>query len=427
MRVGNGAYNQAQHDVWGAVLDSIFLHTTSRDQLPERRVADADRAGRGGAGELARARPGDLGGARRAQALHLVEDDVLGGGRSRRAAGASSARTGTAPRAGGRRPTRSTQDICEHAIDERGVFTQHYDTDALDASVLLMPLVRFLPPDDARIKATVLAVADELTEYGLVLRYRVEETDDGLNGRRGDVHDLLVLAGVGAGEIGELERARICASAAVLREPARPVRRGDRPAHRPSSRQLPAGVHAPGADQRGCAHRLPERRAGARCARARGRNSIVWENSLTCDSSRLSHAASVRVSPGTVRVAQTDTRAEGQRESVQTVKPRERNTAGKLSSASVAPMRLSYSDRPAAFHAVVSRMSPARTPCSSSVDSCSRVWRSIGRPRGIWLDEAITIHQARLWCTTSSRIYNGDRQPPLYPPDAGATISRVRP
>ena len=61
-----------------------------------------------------------------------------------------------------------------------------------------MPLVRFLPPDDERVRATVLAIADELTEDGLVLRYRVEETDDGLSRRGGHVHDLLVLARVGA-------------------------------------------------------------------------------------------------------------------------------------------------------------------------------------------------------------------------------------
>ena len=65
------------------------------------------------------------------------------------------------------------------------MFTQHYDTDALDASLLLMPLVGFLPPDDARVHATVLAIAEELTEDGLVLRYRVKETDDGLAGEEG--------------------------------------------------------------------------------------------------------------------------------------------------------------------------------------------------------------------------------------------------
>src|SRR5918911_915499 len=77
------------------------------------------------------------------------------------------------------------EDICENGVDKRGVFTQHYETDALDASVLLMPLTRFLPADDERIIATVLAIADELTEDELVLRYRVEQTDDGLSGEEG--------------------------------------------------------------------------------------------------------------------------------------------------------------------------------------------------------------------------------------------------
>ena len=87
VRIGNGAYNQDQHDVWGAVLDSFYLHTKSRDHLPERIWPILVQAGRGRARELARARPRHLGGARRAEALHLVEDDVLGGGRPRRAAG----------------------------------------------------------------------------------------------------------------------------------------------------------------------------------------------------------------------------------------------------------------------------------------------------------------------------------------------------
>ena len=88
-------------------------------------------------------------------------------------------------------------DICANAVDDRGVFCQHYETTALDASLLLMPLLRFLPPDDPRVRATVLAIADELTEDGLVLRYRVSETDDGLPGDGRHVHDLLVLAGFG--------------------------------------------------------------------------------------------------------------------------------------------------------------------------------------------------------------------------------------
>jgi GH15 family glucan-1,4-alpha-glucosidase len=74
--------------------------------------------------------------------------------------------------------------------------------------VLLMPLVRFLPPDDPRIKATVLAVADELTDYGLVLRYRVAETDDGLAGEEGTFTICSFWLVSALVEIGELERAR---------------------------------------------------------------------------------------------------------------------------------------------------------------------------------------------------------------------------
>ncbi len=99
-------------------------------------------------------------------------------------------------------------DICANAIDSRGVFTQHYDTDSLDASILLMPLVRFLPPEDERVRATVLAIADELTEDGLVLRYRVEETDDGMAGEEGTFTICSFWLVSALTEIGELERAR---------------------------------------------------------------------------------------------------------------------------------------------------------------------------------------------------------------------------
>src|SRR5262249_27907195 len=76
-------------------------------------------------------------------------------------------------------------DVCARAVDGRGVFTQAYETDALDASVLLIPLMGFLAPSDPRVRATVLAVADELTVDDMVLRYRTEKTDHGLDGERG--------------------------------------------------------------------------------------------------------------------------------------------------------------------------------------------------------------------------------------------------
>jgi len=88
------------------------------------------------------------------------------------------------------------------------VFTQHYETTALDASLLLMPLLRFLPPDDPRIRATVLAIADELTRDGLVLRYQVDETDDGLAGEEGAFTICSFWLVSALSEIGEHRRAR---------------------------------------------------------------------------------------------------------------------------------------------------------------------------------------------------------------------------
>ena len=99
-------------------------------------------------------------------------------------------------------------DICANALDERGVFCQHYDTKALDASLLLMPLLKFLPPEDPRIRATVLAIADELMEEGLLLRYRVEETDDGCDGREGTFTICSFWLVSALSEIGEHHRAR---------------------------------------------------------------------------------------------------------------------------------------------------------------------------------------------------------------------------
>ncbi len=91
------------------------------------------------------------------------------------------------------------------------MFCQHYDTTALDASLLLMPLLRFLPPDDPRIRATALATADELTEDGLVLRYQVDETDDGLSGAEGTFTICSFWLVSALTEIGEHQQARdIC-------------------------------------------------------------------------------------------------------------------------------------------------------------------------------------------------------------------------
>jgi GH15 family glucan-1,4-alpha-glucosidase len=79
-------------------------------------------------------------------------------------------------------------EVCEKGYNEKiGAFTQYYDCDQLDASVLMIPLVGFLPPDDPRVVSTVDAIQRELVDEGFVLRYRTAEDGsvDGLTGREG--------------------------------------------------------------------------------------------------------------------------------------------------------------------------------------------------------------------------------------------------
>jgi GH15 family glucan-1,4-alpha-glucosidase len=76
-------------------------------------------------------------------------------------------------------------DILEHGVTAKGVLRQHYETDSLDASTLLAAIFGFLPATDERLRASVEAIARDLTEHGFVLRYRTDETDDGLAGKEG--------------------------------------------------------------------------------------------------------------------------------------------------------------------------------------------------------------------------------------------------
>jgi GH15 family glucan-1,4-alpha-glucosidase len=207
VRVGNAAWNQEQHDVWGAVLDSVYLHTKSRDYLPERvwpllktQVEQAIQNWRKpdrGIWEI-RGEPRHFTSSklmcwvaldRGARLARLHDEDDLAERWSQVAAEIHA-------------------HICEHGVDKRGVFVQHYDATALDASNLLLPLVRFLPSDDERVRATVLAIAEELTVDGLVLRYRVEETADGLSGEEGTFAICSFWLVSALSEIGEHDRAR---------------------------------------------------------------------------------------------------------------------------------------------------------------------------------------------------------------------------
>ncbi len=99
------------------------------------------------------------------------------------------------------------EDIVRHGIRD-GVLRQHYETDALDASTLLAALFDFLPPDDERLRKSILAIADELTERRFVLRYRTDETDDGLAGKEGTFLICSFWLVSALAIIGEQQRAR---------------------------------------------------------------------------------------------------------------------------------------------------------------------------------------------------------------------------
>jgi alpha,alpha-trehalase len=184
VRIGNAAFDQRQNDVFGAVLDSILLHTRRSERLPRRLwpivTAQAKCATHvwqepdQGIWE-ARGKPRHYVSSKlmcwvaldRAAALAEIRgDEELG---SKWHATADEIRA----------------DILAHGVSERGVLRQHYETDALDASTLLAAAFKFLPPNDERLRNTVLAIAEELTENGFVLRYHTEETDDGLSGKEG--------------------------------------------------------------------------------------------------------------------------------------------------------------------------------------------------------------------------------------------------
>jgi GH15 family glucan-1,4-alpha-glucosidase len=196
--------------MWGAVLDSVYLHTKSRDRLDDRLWAILCRQVEAA---LEHWREPDRGiWEVRGAPKHFTSSKVMCWVAADR--GARLARLRQEEELSRRWQAAADEiqaDVMEHGLDERGVFTQHYDTDALDASLLLMPLVRFLPADDERIRRTVLAIADELTVGGLVLRYKVEQTDDGLSGEEGSFTICSFWLVSALVEIGELARAkRLC-------------------------------------------------------------------------------------------------------------------------------------------------------------------------------------------------------------------------
>src|SRR5262249_26682837 len=157
VRTGNGAFRQRQNDVYGAVLDSVYMHSKRRDHIPERlwpllvdQVRCAARVWKEPDQGIWEAR---------GKPHHYVSSKLM-------CWVALDRGVRLAERGGEDEHAHHWQslaeeireDILTRGVDARGVFRQHYDTDALDASSLLIPLFRFLGPDDERVRATVLAI-----------------------------------------------------------------------------------------------------------------------------------------------------------------------------------------------------------------------------------------------------------------------------
>ena len=184
VRIGNGAFAQRQNDVFGAVLDSFLLHTQHSGRLPHR-LWSIVQAQAECATQVWQSPDQGIWEAR-GKPQHYVSSKLMGWVALDRAAKLAEVR-GDPERTTTWRATADEikADILAHGVSDRGVLRQHYETDALDASTLLAAIFGFLPGTDERLRASVLAVADELSEDGFVLRYRTDETDDGLSGKEG--------------------------------------------------------------------------------------------------------------------------------------------------------------------------------------------------------------------------------------------------
>ncbi|HEY6593486.1 MAG TPA: glycoside hydrolase family 15 protein [Asanoa sp.] len=207
VRIGNGAFDQRQNDVFGAVLDSILLHTRQSQRLPRRLwpvvVSQAEAATKIW-------RDPDQGiWEARGDPQHYVSSKLMCWIAVDRAAKLAEIRGDSHHGPTWRATAKEIHaDILAKGVTDKGVLRQHYGTDALDASTLLAALFGFLPPTDERLRATVDAIADDLAEDGFVLRYRTDETDDGMSGKEGTFLICSFWLVSALAIVGEMQRAR---------------------------------------------------------------------------------------------------------------------------------------------------------------------------------------------------------------------------
>ena len=207
VRIGNGAFDQRQNDVYGAALDSILLHTRRSQRLP-RRLWPIVQAQAECATKVWR-KPDQGIWEARGKPQHYVSSKLMCWVAMDRASKLASIRGDAARETKWRATAEEIKtDILTHGVTKDGVLRQHYDTDALDASNLLAANFGFLPGSDERMRASVLAIAEDLTEDGFVLRYRTDETDDGMSGKEGSFLICSFWLVSGLSVIGEQQRAR---------------------------------------------------------------------------------------------------------------------------------------------------------------------------------------------------------------------------
>ena len=266
VRVGNGAWGQTQLDVYGELLNSLYLYRAQLGELHveiQRFVADlANTAAR-------RWRETDAGmWEMRGEPRHHLSSKVLCWVALDRA-------IALAPELGMHAEVghwTAERDQIREAVLTRGwserrqAYAQSFDSDELDAAQLLMPILGFLPATDPRMRSTIDAIADQLTEDGLVLRYRNDEglNADGLTGEEGTFVICSFWLASALAKAGEVERAQalfdqLVSYANDLGLLAEEIDT----AQRRAARKLPAGVQPHRAD-----HRRPRDRQGARAGGA---------------------------------------------------------------------------------------------------------------------------------------------------------------
>ena len=207
VRLGNGAFDQRQNDVYGAALDSILLHTRRSQRLPRRLWPIVEAQARC-ATKVWREPDQGMWEARGAP-RHYVSSKLMCWVAMDRAAKLAAIRgDDKLQERWASIADEIRKDVLTRGVTGDGVLRQHYETDALDASNLLAAIFGFLPGDDERLRATVLAIAEDLTEDGFVLRDRTDETDDGMSGKEGSFLICSFWLVSALAVIGEYQRAR---------------------------------------------------------------------------------------------------------------------------------------------------------------------------------------------------------------------------